>query len=113
MWFWNDNPAMFRRVVAFSLVVLWLGLFGFESLEDIHLANYPTSPDSVRATLASFRDAINIANDADTKPSKTSADLSSFTNLFIEGALLSQLKEKSELPKGHVRIHKLHSVFLL
>lgn len=57
--------AMIRKVVAASLVTVWLALFGIEFSEDIGLIEYsePDMDKSVEATLASLGEAIKISDD--------------------------------------------------
>jgi hypothetical protein len=110
---------MLRKIVAASVITIWFTLFAIESSEDAGLFKYslPWMNNAVESTVASFGRAIPQSSHA-----AISSPLSVQRQIFdasVDHLSLSRLstvlylRKEAEFLKGHLKIHKVHRVFLI
>ncbi len=111
---------MFGKVVAASVITVWLAPFGIEFFEDLGLIHYSTAgmDDAMDQALDGFGSAIASSND-----STRSAPASLFfpyqavyslvwPDFSYHSGFLGWVRETQSLRKSR-KINKLHQVFLI
>ncbi len=101
-----------RKIVAASLVALWLALFGFEFLEDIDFPDYFQLHKTAKAALVSLGEAIKVADDIQIIASKI---YSAQPGIFYPCVYVSSqwFREETRFLKKDFKIYKLHRTFLI
>lgn len=109
---------MLRRLIAFSVVAVWLILFGIEISEAAGLINRMDKDKSVETETAGFGVAFRVLDDSrpTISPARTVQPqvLDTLAELSLSRlSVTCFLSKEAQFLKGHFKIYKVHRVLLI